>query len=265
MWYDYLMKALWKGNISFALVNIPVKLYGASHKRDLSFHLLHKKCASPLHYERHCPACKVEVPWEETVHGYEYEKGKFVVVTDEEIEHIPLKTSKRIDILRFIDHEEIDPIYYDKAYYLEPVEGGERSYALLRETLKGTGKAALAKIAFKEKEHIAIVRDYRGTLTLHTLLYADEIVSREALNIPQKVDIDKKELALAAELVDRFLGRFNIEAYHDEFRDSLMEVIKAKIAGREVVVAPGKEAEKVVDLMEALKRSLEKSKKKKAG
>ncbi|GAB4415537.1 MAG: Ku protein [Thermodesulfovibrionales bacterium] len=255
------MKALWKGNISFALVNIPVKLYGASHKRDINFHLLHKKCSTPLTYERYCPTCKVDVAWEDTIHGYEYEKGKFVVIADEEIERIPSRTSKSIDILRFIDAKEIEPIYYDKAYYLEPVEGGERAYALLRETMKDSEKVALAKITFKDKEHVAIIRVFRDTRTLHTLFYADEIMKPETLNIPKRIALDDKELNLATELVRHFLGRFNIDSYHDEFRDSVMELIKAKIAGREIKVAPKKEVEKVVSLMDALKRSLEKKKK----
>ncbi len=255
------MKALWKGNISFALVNIPVKLYGATHKRDINFHLLHKKCSTPMTYERYCTTCKTEVAWEDTIHGYEYEKGKFVVISDEEIEHIPVRTSKSIDILRFVDVKEIDPIYYDKSYYLEPVEGGERAYALLRETMKETGKVGLAKITFKDNEHIAVMRVFHDILMLHTLFYADEIAKTEALNIPKKIALDSKELALAAELVRHFHGRFNIDAYHDEFRDSLMELIKAKIAGREIKVAPKKEVEKVVSLMDALKKSLEKKKK----
>jgi len=255
------MKALWKGNISFALVNIPVKLYSATHKRDINFHLLHKKCSTPMTYERYCTTCKTEVAWEDTIHGYEYEKGKFVVISDDEIEHIPVKTSKSIDILRFVDAKEIDPIYYDKSYYLEPVEGGERAYALLRETMKQAGKVGLAKITFKDKEHIAVLRVFHDTLVLHTLFYADEIVKTEAMNIPQKIALDSKELALATELVRHFLGRFNIDAYHDEFRNSLMELIKAKIAGREIKVAPKKEVEKVVSLMDALKKSLEKKKK----
>lgn len=255
------MKALWKGNISFALVNIPVKLYGASHKRDLSFHLLHTKCSTPLHYERYCPTCKADVAWEDTVHGYEYEKDKFVVVTDDEIEHIPIKTSKSIDILRFIDSKEIESIYYDKAYYLEPVEGGERAYAMLRETMKETGKVALAKITFKNREHVAVIRVYHEALLLQSLLYTEDIVKPETLNIPKKIALDDKELALATELVRHFLGKFNIDSYHDEFRDSLMELIKAKIAGREIKIAPKKEVEKVVSLMDALKKSLGKKKK----
>ena len=258
------MKALWKGTISFALVSIPVKLYGASHKRDISFHLLHRKCSTPLQYERFCPGCKAEVTWEDTVHGYEYEKDKFVVVTDEEIEKIPVKTSKSIDILRFIELKEIEPIYYDRAYYLEPDEGGERAYALLRETMKDTGKVALAKITFKNREHIAALRVFHDVLVLQTLLYAGDIVKPETLNIPKKISMDEKELTLATELVRHFLGKFSIDSYHDEFRDSLMELIKAKIAGKEIKVAPKREVEKVISLMDALKKSLGKGVKKKA-
>lgn len=257
------MKALWKGSISFALVNIPVKLYSATRKRDVGFHLMHGKCSTRLKYERYCETCKVEVPWEDIVHGYEYEKGKYVVVTDEELEQIPVETSKSIDILRFVEEEDIDPIYYDNAYYLEPVEGGERAYALLRETMKGAGKTALAKISFREKEHVAVIRVRGNTLTLQTLFYADEIIKPDALNIPKKADLDSKELSLAGELVRHFHGRFNIEEHHDEFREQLMKLINAKIAGKEIKVAPRKEVEKVVSLMDALKKSLEKKPRKK--
>jgi DNA end-binding protein Ku len=163
--------------------------------------------------------------------------------------------------LRFVDTKDIDPIYYDKSYYLEPVEGGERAYALLRETMKEAEKVALSKITFKDKEHIAVLRVFHDTLMLHTLFYADEIVKPEALNIPKKITLDSKEFSLATELVRHFLGKFNVDAYHDEFRDSLMELIKAKIAGREIKIAPKKEVEKVVSLMDALKKSLEKKKK----
>jgi len=183
------------------------------------------------------------------------------VVTDEEIEHIPIKTSKSIDLLRFVDPKDIEPIYYDKAYYLEPVEGGERAYALFKETMKDTGKIALAKITFKNREHIAVIRVFHDILLLQTLLYAGDIVKLEALNIPKKVALDEKELALATELVKHFLGKFTIDSYHDEFRDSLIRLIKAKIAGKEIKVAPKKEAEKVISLMDALKKSLGKKKK----
>lgn len=255
------MKALWKGNISFALLSIPVKLYNATHKKDISFHLLHKKCSTPLSYERYCSTCKTNVLWEDITHGYEYEKGKFVIITDEEIENIPIKTSKNIDILRFVDSKDIDPIYYDKAYYVEPDEGGEKAYILLKESMKALDKIALVKIVFKEKEHIALLRIFRDVLMLQTLFYADEIVKPEVLNIPKKVSTDTKELALATELIKHYTGKFNIEVYHDEFRDALMGLINAKIAGKEIKVPPKKEVEKVVSLMDALKKSLQKKKK----
>ncbi len=255
------MKALWKGNISFALVNIPVNLYSATHSRSLDLHILHKKCSTPLHYERYCSTCGTGIPWEDTVRGYEYEKGKFVVITNEEMENITVKTSKGIDILRFIGAEEIPPIHYDKSYYLEPDNGGEHAYALLRETMKSSNKVGFAKITFKEKEHIAIIRVYQDILILHTLFYVEEIVKAETLNIPGKVSLDPKEIALAHELVRHFTGRFNIETFHDEYRKEMMKLIKAKIAGKEIRIAPKKEVERVVTLMEALKKSLERKKK----
>lgn len=257
------MKALWRGSISFALVNIPVKLYSATHKRDVGFHLLHGKCSTRLRYERFCETCKTEVPWEEAVHGYEYEKDKYVVVTDEDIERLPVETSKSIDIMRFVSEEEIDPIYYDNAYYLEPEEGGERAYALLRETMKGAQRAALAKISFREKEHVAVLRVRDEALALHTLFYEDEIEKPASLNIPKKAALDSKELALAGDLVRHFHGGFNIEAYHDQFREELMKLISARIAGKEIKAAPRKEVKKVVSLMDALKKSLEKKPRKK--
>ena len=259
------MKALWKGNISFALVSIPVRVYGATHSKSVSFHMLHKKCSTPLNYERHCPTCNMSVRWQDVLHGYEYEKNRFVTVTDEDLEKLPVKSTKSIDILRFIPDGEIEPIYYSRAYYLEPVEGGERAYSLLREIMKTGRQAALAKIAFKEKEHVSAIRLYQDALVLHTLYYADEIVKPESLNIPTKISLDRKELALAGELLMHFKGGFDIAAYHDEFRGALLELIKSKVAGREIKVAPVKEARKVVSLMDALKKSLKAPKKEPAG
>jgi DNA end-binding protein Ku len=252
------MKAIWSGNISFALVSIPVRIYGATRKKDVRFHMLHMKCSTPLAYERYCATCNKEVPWEEVTHGYEYEKGRLVVVSDEEIESLPVKTTKSIDVLRFIGGGEVDPIYYDKAYYIEPAEGAERAYVLFRETMKASGKAALAKIALREKEHVAVLRTLDSALTLHTLYYADEIIKPSALNIPEKISLDPKEKALAEQLLKHFIGKFDIAAYRDEMREALMELIRAKISGKEIKVPPKKEAAKVVSLMDALKKSLEK-------
>lgn len=257
MWYHFFMKAMWKGSISFALLNIPVNVYTATRSKAVSFHLLHDKDGTPLKYERFCPTDNVEVPWEETVHGYEYEKGKFVIVTEKDREKIPLKTTKSIDILRFVDEKDIDPIFYQKAYYIEPAKGGERAYALLRETMKGSSKAAVAKVAFREKEHVAIVRPSGDLLVLQTLLYQDEVANAGEVNIPAKVSLDEKEIALARELVKHFVGKFDISEYRDEFRDALMEIINAKIAGEEIKVPPRPKPEKVVNIMDALRKSLE--------
>ncbi|GAB4388801.1 MAG: Ku protein [Thermodesulfovibrionales bacterium] len=251
------MKAFWKGSVSFALVSIPVKLYTAARKKDVDFHLLHARCKTRLSYQRWCPACNAEVPWEDTVHGYEYEKGRFVVVTAEEMEALPVTTSKNIEVMRFVEERQIDPIYYDMSYYLEPVEGGERAYALLREAMRASGRVALSKVSFRNKEHVAVIRVYDGALTLQTLFYADEIARPEALNLPERTGLEKKELELAGTLIKSYAGDFDMEAQHDQYRDKMMELIKAKAAGKEMAAPPAREARKVVSLMDALKKSLE--------
>lgn len=256
------MKAIWKGNLSLALVTIPVKLYSATQKKDIHFRMLHKKCSSPLTYERFCPTCNEKVPWEDVVHGYEYEKGKFVIITDEEIDRIPIKTSKNIEIQCFVDISKVPAIYFEKAYYLEPAEGGEKAYALFREVMKALSKVALAKVTMRDKEHVAIVNVYNDILVLHTLYYADEVVDTQKLNVPKEMEFDRKELELAEELIKHFSGEFEIENYKDELRESIMELIRQKIEGKEIRIPPKKEVEKVIGLMEALKMSLEKTKKK---
>lgn len=254
------MKALWSGNLSFGLVNIPVKLYSAVHRGELSFHLLHKKCATPINYEKYCPSCHINIELEDLVRGYEYEKGKFVILNEEEIE-VPYKDSKNIEILKFVDIKEIDPIYLEKSYYLQPVEGAERAYVLLRTIIKKTGRVGVVRFVFREKEHIGILRIFNDTLTIQSLFYADEIVKPDFLNIPEKIHLDEKEIELAEELFKHYIGKFNIKDYRDEYREELMKIIKSKITGREVKTAPKKEVEKVVNLMDALKKSLERKKK----
>ncbi len=260
------MKAVWKGNISFALVSIPVKLYSTVESRASDFHMLHDRCGAPLHYERHCDTCGEVVPWESVVRGYEYEKNKFVVVTEEEMENLPQAKSKSIDILEFVNAEEIDPIHFDKAYYVEPQEGAEGAYVILREVLEKTGMVPLAKVTLRDKEHVAAIMIHEGALTLYTLYYADEIRSVDALNIPEKAKVGKKEMGLATELVKKYAGKLDIEQFHDRYREALMELVKAKVEGREVKVAPAREPGKIINLMDALNKSLgekEKARKKK--
>lgn len=251
------MKAMWKGSISFALISIQVKLYTASKSKDITFHLLHSKDNTPIEYRRWCPADKVVIPWSDIIKGYEYQKGSYVVVSDEELEKLPQKASKTISIENFIKASEVDPALYDKAYYLEPEEGSVKPYALLREAMKETGRVALAKITLREKEHLAVIRLYGETLMLNTLRYADEIVNSGALNIPSKAEINKNELSLATELISRYTEKFNPAAYKDTYRETLMELIKTKIEGKEIKIPPPRAPAKVVSLMDALRKSLE--------
>lgn len=254
------MKALWSGNITFGLVNIPVKLYGAIHRVDISFHLLHKKCLTPINYEKYCPTCNINLEIEDIVRGYEYEKGRFVILSEEEIE-FPYKDSKNIEILKFVELREIDPIYLEKSYYLQPAEGAERAYALLRTVMKKTGRVGIVRFILREKQHIGILRIFHNTLTVQSLFYADEVVQPNFLNIPEKIHLNEKEIELAEELLRHYIGNFNINDYRDEYREELMKIIKSKIAGKEIKIAPKKEVEKVVNLMDALKKSLERKKK----
>ena len=252
------MKAIWKGSISFALVSIQVKLYTATHKKDISFKLLHKKDNSPIEYKRFCQAENAEVSWDDIERGFQYQKNKFVVVTEDEFEKLPQRASHAINIEGFIEAGEVEPIYYDKAYLLEPEEGSQRSYALFREAMKQTGKAALARFTLKEKEHMAVIRLYNEALLLNTLMYADEIANVGEISLPSAKDLKETELSLAKELVTRFASQFKPQEYKDTYREALMELINAKVEGRKISVPPPKGPAKVVSLMDALRKSLEK-------
>ncbi len=253
------MRAIWKGSISFALISIQVKVYTATKKKALPFHLLHKSDYTPLEYLRWCPNDKVEVPWTDIVRGYEYQKKKYVTLTDEELEKLPQKASKSINIQGFIDAGEIEPIYMQKPYYLEPEEASARPYALLREAMRETGKVALAKFTLKDREHLAIIRLYGDVLLLDTLHYADEIASPETLDIPRQVELSKTELSLATELISKFTEEFKPEDFQDTYTKSLLELIDAKVQGREVTIPPPPQPAKVVNLMDALRKSLERA------
>lgn len=260
------MRAIWRGSISFALVSIQVKLYPATHKRDIPFRLLHKADSTPIELKRHCPSDNAEVAWEDVVHGYQYGKGKFVVVTDEELEAIPQRASKTIAVEGFIEPGRLEPVYIEKNYFLEPEEGSERPYALLAEAVRQTGKLALARFTLKDKEHICALSLHKGTaLMLSTLYYHDEIARAEELAIPRDIKLSDPELSLAKELITRFSGEFRPERYKDTYRESLMELIKARIEGRQVKMPPVVPPAKVISLMEALKKSVQRSAAKKAG
>src|SRR5215469_1899904 len=191
------MRAIWKGHISFALVTIPISLFSATKRNELSFHYLHKKDLSPVSYKRFCDTEDVEVPWDEITKGYEYEKGQFVEITDEDLDRADIELTKTIQIMEFVQEEEIDPVFFDKPYYLEPQKGGERAYALMRDALAQSRKVGIAKVVLKSREHLAAVKTVGDMMTLQTMRFAHEIVDSGTLNLPKAADVSKKEMDLA--------------------------------------------------------------------
>jgi DNA end-binding protein Ku len=260
------MRAIWKGNISFALVSIPISLFSATRKNELSFHYLHKKDMSPVSYKRFCDAENSEVQWEELTRGYEFEKDQYVEITDEDLDRVDVPATRAIQIQEFVHESEIDPLYFDKPYYLEPQKGGERPYALMRDALAQSKKVGIAKVVLKSREHLAAVKAVGNMITLQTMRFAHEIVDAGSLNLPSKAEISKKEMDLANTLIDSMSDKFDPKRYKDDYHDKVLEIIQMKVAG----VAPqapapqGPGPAKVIDLMEVLKQSLNETKKHKA-
>src|SRR6266581_1691168 len=211
------MRSIWKGNISFALVSIPISLFSATRRNELSFHNLHKKDMSSVSYKRFCDTEDVEVPWEEITRGYEYEKGQYVEITDEDLEKADTELSKTIQIMEFVNEEEIDPLYFDKPYYLEPQKGGEHAYALMRDALAQSKRVGIAKVVLKTREHLAAVKPVGDMITLDTMRFAHEIVDPKGLTLPGKIEISDKEMKLADMLIDSMSDKFEAERYKDEY------------------------------------------------
>src|SRR4029453_2644876 len=261
------MRAIWKGNISFALVSIPISLFSATRRNELSFHYLHKKDMSPVSYKRFCDTENVEVPWDEITRGYEYEKDQYIEITDEDLDKADVELTKTIQIQEFVQEDEIDPVYFDKPYYFKPQKGGERAYALMRDALAVAKKVGIAKVVLKSREHLAAVKSVGNLLTLQTMRFAHEIVDSGSLNVPQKTDVNKKEMDLANTLIDSMSDKFDPNRYKDDYYDKVLGIIQMKVAGVApqapiAGAAPG--PAKVVDLMEILKQSLNETKKGKA-
>lgn len=253
------MRAIWKGNISFALVTIPVSVVsGSRSSNDVSFKYLHKNDLSTVSYKRFCDAEGTEVGWEEITRGYEFEKGRFVEVTDEEFKQANAELSRTIRIVQFVDQSEIDPIYFDKPYYLEAQKGGERPYALLRAALSEAGRVAIARVVLKSREHLGAVRPSGSLLTMQLLRFAHELVDPAEVRAPEVSDLTPKEMELADTLIQTMCGNFEPSAYKDEYRQQLLDIIQKKVEG----IAPAaagpapKGTGNVVDLMEVLKQSL---------
>jgi DNA end-binding protein Ku len=254
-------RAIWKGSISFGLVNIPIALYPATRREEFKFRLLRKSDLSPVNYKRVAEKDGKEVPWDQIVKGYEYEKGKYVVLKDEDFQRVDLEATQTVDIQDFVELAEIDPIFFYKPYYLEPQKGGDKAYVLLRDALKDSKKVGIAKVVIKTREYLAGVKPEDGALVLELMHFADELADTSQLHIPKKVEVGKREMDMAKALVGSMTAKWNPEKYHDDYREALMEVIEEKVeaGGKEIEEKPKKAPKptKVIDLVSVLQKSLE--------
>lgn len=251
-------RAIWSGAIGFGMVNIPIKLYSATSSKSISFHQLHDKCQTRIKEMRWCPSCERKVEWEEISKGYEYSKGQYVILDEQDFEQLPLASKNLIDVQAFVDAEQVDPIYFEKTYYLEPDTSAKKPFALFSEALKGKEKLAIARIAMRSRERLCALRISEERLLLTTLLWQDELRLEEAPEIPES-KISKQELSMANSLIDLLSKDFAPEEYEDHYRDALQKVIDAKIEGEPVEeTEPEKGKKRVVNLFEALKASVDK-------
>ncbi|RKS71833.1 DNA end-binding protein Ku [Actinomadura pelletieri DSM 43383] len=256
------MRSIWKGAISFGLVTIPVKLYSATEQRDVSFHQVHREDGARIKYKRVCTADGEEVPYSDIAKGFELPSGEMVVLTDEDFADLPLSSSRRIDVLQFVEQEEVDPIYFAKSYYLEPDAQGAKPYVLLRDALEESGQVAIVKIAIRQRESLATLRVRGGVFVLETMLWPDEVRTPDFPFLDEDIEVRKQELSMATSLIESMEGEFDPAEYKDAYREALQAVIDAKVEGREVA-RPAEEAaeEPAADLLSALRASVEAAKK----
>jgi DNA end-binding protein Ku len=252
--------SVWKGHLTFGLVSFPVRLFSAARPVTVSFNQLHASDNSRIKQQIYCQAEDKPIPRSEIVKGYEYEKDHYVVVDEEDIKKVAPKTAKVMEIQEFVKADDVDPVYLESSYYMAPDEGGEKPYALLFEAMKESRYYAVAKIAMHNREHVIILRPGSKGILLHTMYYVDEI--RQVDEFRTNTDLVKpKELELAKHLIDSLADNFDPGKYHDTYRDNLMKMIEAKIEGKKVVETPAPHVAPVIDIMEALKRSLAEKKK----
>jgi len=254
------MRAIWSGSISFGLVTVPVQMYSATESKELRFHFLHKDDLQPIGYDKVRKDTGEHVDTDDVVRGFEIEKGKYVPIEDEDLDRLDIELTHSIDILDFVDLGEIDPIYFRKAYYLAPQDGAEKPYRLLVRALDETGKVGIAKVVIRNKQHLAALRPHDGVLVLETMYYADEVRK------PEKADgsarVQKAEVEMAKSLVENLSGDFKPEKYDDTYRKELLDLIKAKAKGAKLPEPQEEEEGEVVDLMAALRESVEQTRKK---
>lgn len=256
------MRAIWKGSISFGLVNIPIALYPATRSEDLKFRMLRKRDLSPISYKRVAEADGKEVPWDEIVKGYEYEKGKFVVLDDEDFKRVDVEATQTVDIVSFVQLEDVNPVFFHKPYFMEPQRGGDKAYVLLREALQASGKIAIAKVVIKTRQHLAAVKPQEKGLMLELMHFANELLDLDEFKLPKAQTIGKKELAMAESLIESMSGEWKPEELIDDYREGLEKVIEEKIEkGDKALPKPTRRSKptNVIDLVSVLQKSLDQS------
>lgn len=256
------MRTLWNGAISFGLVTIPVSLYPATRREDLKFKMLRKSDLSPINYKRVAEADGKEVPWDEIVKGYEHEKGKFVVIKDEDFARVDVEATQTVDIINFVSIDDVDPLLFYKPYYLEVGKGGDKAYVLLRDALVKSGKIAIAKVVIRARQHLAAVKPQKDGLILELMHFPDELVDVEEFKEPKEKAVGKAEMQMAEQLIDSMSSDWKPEQYKDEYRDALEKLIEDKIEhGGDSKPAPTKKKKptNVVDLVSILQQSIQDS------
>ena len=254
--------AIWSGAINFGLVTIPVKLQTAIRTNDLRFNFLHKTDEGRINNVRRCSLDNEEVGYNDLVRGYEYEKGRYVIVSDEDFARVNPEATQSVDIVQFVDLTEIDPMFFDKPYYLEPEKRGRHAYALLREALKESGKVGIAKVVIRSREHLAALKPNGDALVLELMHFADEIVEQSTLELPASEKPAENEMKVARMLIDTMTEAFEAEKFRDTYREQMLEMIEARAAGKETPQSEVKAQprDNVVNLMDVLQRSLEATK-----
>lgn len=252
-------RAIWSGPISFGLVNIPVQLFPATESRTVAFHMLHAADNTPIHVVKTCPADNKTLTQDEIVKGYEFEKGRFVVMEDKDFQAAAaaVKKVRAIEIIIFVDLDQVDPIYFQRSYYLAPVESSIKAYRLLLTAMEKRNKAALARFVLRDKQHLAVLTQREGAFVLETIFYQDEV--RSAADLPgvgEDVELSADELELAEDLIGRMSGDFDLSGLKDEYRDKLLEIIDRKIEGKQITVPEMESLAPVIDIMSALKESI---------
>jgi DNA end-binding protein Ku len=256
-------RAIWKGSLSFGLVNVPVELHTATRSQRPRLRMLHRADSSPVEYQRICSKERKPVDWKDIVKGYEYAKGRFVILSNEDFEAAALKRSRTIDILDFVKDDEIDDRYFESCYYVTPADGAERSYSVLREALRKTGKAGIGRVMLRNVQHLAAISVVDRAIVLTVMRFADELIAAETLRLPAS-NVDARELKLAESLIDTLTTTWDPAKYRDDYHDQLMRVIAAKMKGKRIELPAPEKPQKadVVDLMTRLRESLAQTKKK---